>query len=69
MEEEWWNSLLKGGCAWVTHTLSTRGGKGPRWSEGKEHDRSGAGEEGYTAGCEGSERNGTRPLRSSCCTV
>ena len=39
---------------------------------GKEHDRSGTGEEGYAAfcaGCEGSERNGMRHLRSSCCTV
>ena len=36
------------------------------------HDKSGAGEEGYAAfctGCEGSERNGTRHLRSPYCTV
>ena len=34
-------------------------------SGGKEHDRSGAGEEGYAALCVGyedSERNGMRPL-------
>ena len=37
---------------WVAHTLntkvciSTHGGKGPRWRGCKEHDRSGAGEEG-----------------------
>ena len=38
-----------------------------RRSGGKKHDRSGDGEESYTAlcvGCEGSERNGTMPLRS-----
>ena len=43
-----------------------------RWSEGKEHDRSVAGEEGYAvlcAGCKGGERNGMRPLRSPCGTV
>ena len=48
-----------------------RGGKGSRWRGGKEHDRSGTGEESYAAlyaGYEGSERNGMRPLRS-CCTV
>ena len=41
-------------------------------SGGKEHDRSAAGEDGYaglSAGCEGSERNGTRPIRSPCGTV
>ena len=45
------------------------GGKRSRLSGGKEHDRSGAGKEGYAeicAGCEGSERNGMRPLRSPC---
>ena len=39
---------------------------------GKEHDRSGAREEGYAAvcaGCEGGERNGMWPLRSPCCTL
>ena len=39
---------------------------GRRQSGGKEHDRSGACEEGFAAlcvGCKGSERNGTRPLR------
>ena len=39
---------------------------------GKEYDRSGVGEEGYAAlfaGCEGNERNGTRPIRSPCFTV
>ena len=58
--------MLKAVCGWVIHTLSPRvcivykGGKGPRWSGGKEHDRSGAGNEGYPAlcvGCEGSVRN------------
>ena len=23
-KEEWWSSVLKGGCVWVTHTLNTR---------------------------------------------
>ena len=23
MAEEWWSSMLKGLCVWVTHTLST----------------------------------------------
>ena len=49
-----------------------KGGKGSRRSGGKEHDRSGAGEEGYAAiyeGCEGSERNGMGPIRSPCDTV
>ena len=49
-----------------------KGSKGSRWSRGKEDDRSGAGEEGYAAlfaGCEGSERIGTRPLRLPCSTV
>ena len=38
------------------------GGKGSRWSGVKEHDISGAGEEGYAAICAGSdgiERNGS----------
>ena len=64
--------MLKGGCVWVTHTLCTMDGKGSRWGEGKEHDRSGAGEEGYAAlcaGCEGSERNGMKSIRSPCGTV
>ena len=41
-------------------------------SGGKEHNRSNANEEVYAAlcaECEGNERNGTRPLRSLCCTV
>ena len=40
--------------------------KRPRWSVGKDHDRPGACEEGYSAfcaGCEASERNETRHLR------
>ena len=57
MAEEWRSSVLKGGCVWVTHTLNTRicistqGWKGSRWSGGKEHDRPGAGEEGYAVFC------------------
>ena len=27
-EEEWWSSVLKGGCVWVTHTSYTRGQDG-----------------------------------------
>ena len=63
---------------WVAQTSSTRiyistqGCKGARGSGGKEHVRSGAGEEEYAAfcaGCEASERNGTRHLRLPCCTV
>ena len=79
MEEEKWKSVLKGSCVWVTRTLSTRvcikyhkGGKWPSWSGSKEHNKSGAAEEENTTlcvGCEGSERNGTRPLGSPCCTV
>ena len=40
-------------------------GQDARWNEGKEHDSSGAGEEGYAslcAGCEDSERNGITVL-------
>ena len=40
-----------------------------RWSGGKEHDRSGAGEEVYVAlcaGCKGSERNEIKSLRPLC---
>ena len=47
----------------------TKSGKGARRSEGKHH---GAGKEGYAVicgECEGCQRNGTRPLRSPCCTV
>ena len=43
--------------------------KEPRWSGGKEHDGSGAGEERYAAffvECEGSESDGTRHLNSPC---
>ena len=63
MVEEWWSSMLKGDCVWVTCTLSTSvciSTQGSRRNGGKEHDRSGAGEEGYAAlcaGCEGNERN------------
>ena len=46
MEEEWWSSVLKGGCVLLTHTLNTRvwistkGWQGGvRCSGGKEHDR------------------------------
>ena len=42
-----------------------RVGRGQYGEGGKEHDKSGAGEEGFPAlcaGCEGSERDGTRPL-------
>ena len=24
MGEEWWSSVLKGGCLWITHNLNTR---------------------------------------------
>ena len=43
-----------------------------RVPRGQEHDSSDASEEGYAvlcAGCEGSKGNGTRQLRSPCCTV
>ena len=40
-----------------------------RGSGKREHDRSGAGEEGYAVICEGSERTRTRPLISPCFTV
>ena len=49
-----------------------KSGKGARWSEYEEHDRSSAGEEGYPAicaGCEGGERNGMISLRLPCCTL
>ena len=49
-----------------------KGDKELRRSGGKEHDISGVGNERYDtlcAGCEGSEMNGTRPLRSPCYTV
>ena len=49
-----------------------KSGKGSRRSGDKEHDRSGPGENGYAvicAGCEGGDRDGTRPLRTPCCTV
>ena len=41
-------------------------------SLGKEYDRSSTGEEGYAVlcvGCEGSEGNGTTPIRSPCGTI
>ena len=63
--------MLKGSCVGNTY-FEHKSGEGLRWSGCKEHDRSGAGEEGYApfcAGCEGSKRNGTRDLRSPCCNV
>ena len=56
---------------WLTHTKHRRG-KESRRSGGKEHDRSGADEEVYAAlcaGCEDSEKNWMRTLRSPSCTV
>ena len=50
----------------------TRNGKRPRWSRGKEHDRTSDGEEGHVvicAGCEGGERDRMRPLRPPCGAV
>ena len=50
------------------YTRMARGQDG----EEVEHNRTGAGEEGYAAfcaGCEGRERNLTMHLRSPCCTV
>ena len=47
-------------------------GKEARRSPCKEHDRSNAGEEGYAVICarwEGGKTDGTRPLRSQCCTM
>ena len=44
--------------------------RGSRWSGAKEHDRFGAGEEGYAAVCvryEGSKRNGMSLLRLLTC--
>ena len=41
-------------------------------SKGKEHGRSSADGEGFAAicaGCEGGEKDGTRPLRPPCCTM
>ena len=72
--EEWWSFAQKGDCVWehILNTevcISTQECKGSRRSGDKEHDRSIAGEEGYAAGCEGGERNGTRPFRSPCCTL
>ena len=78
MGEEWWSSVLQEGCVWITHTSNTRicintqGWQGAKIEWSKEQDRPGAGEEGYAAfyaGCEGSERNGMRHLRSPYCTV
>ena len=78
-EEEWWSFAQKGECVSVTHHFKHRSlheytivARGQDGVEGKEHDRSCAGVEGYTvicAGCEGGERDGTRPLRPSCTTV
>ena len=50
----------------------TRLGKGSSWNRGKQHGRSGTGEEGYAAlcaRCEISERNEMRPIRSPCGTM
>ena len=67
--------MLNGEYVWVTHTLSTevcigaQGWPGVKTSGGKEHDKSGTGEEGLTAlcaSCEGSKKNGIRSLRSPC---
>ena len=75
MEEEWWNYVLKEVCVWVTHTSNmslhkyTRMARDQGGMEVKKHDRFGVRKERYAmlyAGCEGSERNGTRPLRSPC---
>ena len=62
------------GCVWVTYFEHKRVDKYTRVarSEGREHDRSVVGEEEYAAlcaECEGSERNGARPLKFTCCTV
>ena len=58
MVEEWWSSVRKVDCVWVTYILSTgflhkfkrvarwQGGKGARRCGVKEHERSSAGEEG-----------------------
>ena len=62
MVEEWWSFEQKGDCLWVTHFKHRSLHKYTRV----------AGEEGYAVicvGCEGSERYGTRPFRSPCCTV
>ena len=70
--------VLRGGCVWVTRTLSkrvciiTQGRQEATLSEGKEYDRSGSVKEGYVAlcgGCEGSDSIKTKPLRSPCCNV
>ena len=42
--EECWSSVLKGDCVGNTY-FKHRGLHGYRWIGGKEHDRSGAGEE------------------------
>ena len=71
MVEEWC-SVLKGACVWVTHFEHRSLHKYTKVARGQEHDRSGAGEEGYAAlcaRCEGRERNQIWPLRSTCCTV
>ena len=57
-ERKWWSSVLKGACVGVTHILSTRACI--------------INKEGYaalSAGCEDSERNGTRPFSSLRFTV
>ena len=75
MVEEWWSSLQKQGCVWVTHFKHRslpKYARGARWSRGREHDRSSAGEEGYAAicaECEHSKKNLTRPLRPPCYTM
>ena len=76
--EVWRSSVLKWDCVGNTYFKLRSLHKYTRLArvqdrvEVKEHDRSGAGEEGYAviyAGCKGSERKGTRLLRLPCCTV
>ena len=60
------------GNIYFEHKNLHKGGKGPRWSGGKEHERSSAGEERYAAFCteyESSEGNGVGHFGSLCCTV
>ena len=60
MVEEWWSFVKK-----EVRSLH-------KYTRVAKHDRSGAGEEGYTAinaECEGSERDETQLLRPLCCTV
>ena len=65
----------RGLCMGNTHFKDRGLHKYTRMTRGRddvEHDKSGAGEEGYAvicAGCEGSERDGTWPFRPPCYTV